>query len=354
MVLALRRIGGLGRRVGVVNGVAGQRQDFAGMRIHHYHAAAGGAVGRYRGRQLALRDELQALVDGQGNRQSGLGSHGGLGVDPAALHVGEHALGAGSAAKILVEGLLHSGVALTLEIHGSQHVGRKRAFGIVPLGLTVERDSIHRQVAEIVAFLPTEIARHHQVSAAVVARGKDAPVKLVLILVEFGRKNVGRNDGIDLEWIDVNGIDRDAHRQGRAGAVKNASSGGRYRDDYFLARPRDGRILAMMHDLELDQGVEDGPAPEQDTAHQDYQTPLRHIALRDAITPPESYFTMATEESGLSLSNRSTWPDLGVTRFCRPASLARCSGLRRSATASSSVRRSSNRRCSSALRLCSL
>ena len=94
------------------------------------------------GGDFALGDKLQALVDGERERGAGLGGNRGLRRDAAAVHVGEQADAAGSAAEFLVETLLDAGVALLFEIDRAQHVSGERAVRVVTLAFVGEADPV--------------------------------------------------------------------------------------------------------------------------------------------------------------------------------------------------------------------
>ena len=62
--------------IGVEGGIAGHGQDVAGIGLHDYDAAGGGVVRWHGGRDFALGDELNALIDGEREGGARLGGDG--------------------------------------------------------------------------------------------------------------------------------------------------------------------------------------------------------------------------------------------------------------------------------------
>src|ERR1039458_6236547 len=123
-------------------------------------AAAHRAVRLNARRNLALRDELQTLVDGQGDGGAGPPLACQLLVDAAMVRVGQQPRLASLAAKLPVERLLDTGVAKLCEIDATQDVRRQRTLGIVAVTLGLDVDPIQVQASEVLGLLRRDVALH--------------------------------------------------------------------------------------------------------------------------------------------------------------------------------------------------
>ncbi len=143
VVLAVQRaLAGLRRKIRIVRGIAGQREDIAGLRIHRHHAAGFGVM-RLDGRgKFALGDELQPLVDGQRDGRSGTRAALQLRIDAAPLHVGQHQMWPGTPRRSDSSAFSMPALPFSSKSTEPRTCAASGAARIVPLALAFDIDPI--------------------------------------------------------------------------------------------------------------------------------------------------------------------------------------------------------------------
>ena len=145
----LRRCSGDARRKGirVERRLVRKRQNFAGLRRHDHHGAAGGAILRDGVAQLALGDVLQVLVDRQLDGRA-RGRRPLESAERAAARVGLIQQLAERAADLAVVGRLDAGEPFVVDADETQQLGRKLLLRIEPAVFLDESDAVEIELGD--------------------------------------------------------------------------------------------------------------------------------------------------------------------------------------------------------------
>jgi hypothetical protein len=275
------------RPIGVVAGIARQRQDLAILRVHHHHASTVRALLLRRGGEFALRHELQPLVDGQRQRRARLRLRFHQRIDAPPFDVGQHPLFARRSFEVRFQNLFDAGVAFFREVHAAQDVRGQRPVGIMPFAAAIDLDPVEPYIAQALRLCPGRFLLHYEIAAPILARRFQPRIQIRAVHAQDHREDVGRQTQIGhFLRIDQDRLSGHAHRQRRARTVKYGAPGSQNLDDLLLARPRQPGVMLVMHYLQGNQFAENDPAPDQDKSREPFQTTLQHAALRETITPP--------------------------------------------------------------------
>ncbi len=187
-------------------------------------------MAQQRGTQLAVREELDAAVDGEGEVAAGLRGAQQVDVaDDVAAAVADHALGAGAAAQPFVEGELQAFLALVVDVGEAEHVRERVALRIEAPVLALarhagqaEREDPARlvgidaalEIDEFLARALRELAREHVDGYAQGLGERGQPVGRLQHFLRVGPDR----------------FDRRGHRQRLAVAVGDHAARGRDRN----------------------------------------------------------------------------------------------------------------------------
>src|SRR6185436_19792539 len=207
--------------------LARHRENFAGARVHDDRAAAGGAVLRHPGMQLALGDVLQVFVDGQLDGGSG-GRRTFEAAERVMPRVGLHQDGPGLAANLPVEGAFDAGQALVVDPDPAEQMRAELPVRVEAPAFLEEPDAVEIERGDALRLIRRDLPADEGERLALPEAIGERITVLRVTVPERGAERRRRVPRIgDFRRHRVDRVDVDARGQHPATAVEDIAALGR-------------------------------------------------------------------------------------------------------------------------------
>ena len=288
--------GDRGAVVGVVVGLVHEREHLARLRVEDHERTCSCVLRLHRRPELAVREELQALVDRERHLVAVARRPHGLDVlDDAALAVANHLAAAGNAGKAIVGGELHALLAVVLDAGESDDVRHHFARGVVAAEFALLEDAGNPQSHDFGRLLGRNLALEIDELAIF-------PGNFLAQLLRVERERRGERSQLAFVELEILGARPDGfHRRGNrerlAVAVLHRAARSRHVEDAAVTRLALRLEEIGVHRLQVERAPrKDGEARAHEPEHEarapslELQAQLRRSLLEvhgDLILSPE-------------------------------------------------------------------